>query len=191
MPKSKGKPKADLDKLQPMEMFGCKLGLVIKRVKDTVQYVIVKEVKPVKEMLVRYGTCHKACARDYISQKDPITGEEGMIQINIDCGLFGLDRRGQLRQGVITKVPHPKGLLFDGFEGVEMVTNVKFRPWHVKNVNGKVQWAGEDQEHTYYPYKESLVAMPDEQLLYGDKVLIPATDAVSWMKRWLSSTKLG
>jgi hypothetical protein len=185
--------KIDLSKAEPALLFGVKLGLILKKNvhMKTVQYVIVKTIKPVKEMMVRYGTTHISCAKDFIVQRDPKTGEEGMIMLDINCGLFGLDSRGNLKQGLLWKnVPHPQHLLFDGFRGIEMKGSTKYTPWYIKLENGKPVWTSTNTTYTYYPYKESLIPVPDNLLLYEDQVLIEATEAIDFLKRWLVVTKI-
>lgn len=190
----------------PRQLFGSKLGLEMGSAgKDKIRYVIIYRVKPVKEMMVRYGTCHKNCAKKHIRQDDTI------ILIQVECGLFGLDTSGQLRKGSVEKFSVPKGvnLKFDGFRGIELDPTVngtkrrnKYRVWKpnvqdmswelapsttvdVLDKDGKTVTKVKENLHSYYAYQESLLPLPETVLHDDGLVLIPATEAVDWMKEWV------
>ena len=225
----------------PRQLFGCKLGLVLGSAgPDKVRYVIVYKCRPIKEMMVRYGMCHRA------NSKEHITKEGSIVMIKIDSGLFGLDESGMLRYGHSDALQAPTKLKFDGFKGIELLEHNKYRlwvpnfeegkwvpakQWMVRRVKAKelgkeLYWAAgwlKDHPHstdkemvtrisvlykkavtvaqvkkaraatkdieerlcTYYPFKESLLPMPSELLHDRETILIPAIEAVEWMKTWI------
>jgi hypothetical protein len=173
------------NEILPRQIFGSKLGLVLgSGGKDTVRYTIIYKVKPVKEMMVRYGVCHKNCTKEYI------TKDNSIVVLKIDSGLFGLDKSGMVRQGESDKLKHPGNLKFDGFRGIEMTSTGKYRVWTPDFE--KREWkciTPKGKEHTFYPFKDGLLTMPDEVLHDGDSILIPATEAVQWMCTWLEKVK--
>ena len=171
------------DMILPREVFGSKLGLILGNAgKDTVRYTIIYKVKPVKEMMVRYGVCHKACAKEHIVRKGSI------IMLKIDSGLFGLDFSGMLRQGQTDDLAAPPQLMFDGFRGIEPREKGKYQQW-VPDWEAKKWVPSSDKEHTYYPFKDGLLPMPKEILHDDNAILIPATEAVAWMVQWLKRTR--
>lgn len=227
----------------PRQLFGSKLGLVINSAgKDKIRYVIIYKVRPVKEMLVRYGVTHIANAKEYITQKDNI------IIIKIDHGIFGLDSSGMLRMGEFCKLDAPKNLMFDGFNGIELLDRSKYRMWkpnfeqgtweinkslmvnRPKGMADDIYYAAslhlvrpnitdievnqciksafghelaenniklarvaardiKELKFSYYPFKEALLPMPSELLHYEGKILISASEAVEWMRKWVLRMK--
>jgi len=239
--------------VEPRELFGSKLGLVLGQAgKDKVRYTIIYKVKPVKEMMVRFGVCHKNNTKKHITKQGTI------IMIKVNSGLFGLDQSGMLRCGQTDDLQQPMVkdpitgqeepvLHFDGFRGIELLGHNKYRLWKpdfkankwmpeqnwVVKRNSKIareihyaaclMYVGttgkilsddavvklvhdrykvtlspeqliearecardtEQKRYTYYPFKEALLPMPKELLHDGDDILIPATEAVSWMQAWV------
>ena len=167
--------------IMPREIFGSKLGLVLGPAgKDTVRYVIVYRVKPVKEMMVRYGVAHKNCTKEHITKKGSI------IIIKIDSGLFGLDKSGMLRQGDLDALKMSVPLKFDGFRGIELVNSGKYRVWMPDwEKKAWVPITPKGKEHTFYPFKDALLPMPAEILHDGEAILVPAEEAITYMQSWL------
>jgi hypothetical protein len=116
----------------PRMLFGSKLGLVLGSAgKDKVRYVTVFKIKPIRELIVRYGCAHKSNA------KSTITKDGTIIMIKVDSGLFGLDASGMLRYGQTDELEGPANLMTDGFRGIELFEHNKYRLWEPDFAAGK------------------------------------------------------
>jgi hypothetical protein len=180
------------------QIFGSKIGIILGNIgKNMVRYAIVYKIRPVKELLCRFGVCHKNCTKEHITKDGTV------IMIRIDSGIFGLDTTGMLRSGELTKLAFPEGLKFDGFRGIELLENGKYRLWHPNFAAGKwehlQEWThiknrktGEmmkvEKRYSYYPFKDALHDMPTEILHDGAAVLVPAAEAVMYLQQWVKRT---